>query len=137
MTSTISKPVPATSATEVRLRRVLLADAALGLVTAVSLAGGHALYVELTALPGEVLLTGAGLLLVYVAALIFAGVRRPLARGVVRGIIVANALWVIASAAVLLVTTPSVFGIAYVVGQAAIVAVLAIAEGLLLRRLPH
>lgn len=137
MTSTISKPVPVASATEIRLRRVLLADAALGLVTAVSLAGGHALYVELTALPGEVLLTGAGLLLVYAGALIFAGVRRPLVRGAVRGIVVANAVWVIASAAVLLFTDPSAFGIAYVIGQAAIVAVLAIAEGILLRRLPH
>ena len=116
------------------LRRVLLADAAVGLVVALAFLAATAFYVELTGLPEAVLRWAAVILLGYVAALTLAALLRPVRRPLVTGIIIANAVWVGASLVVLALVPTTPFGAFYVIGQALIVVGFGVAECVGLRR---
>jgi hypothetical protein len=130
---TASPARTATPASERTLRRVLGADALLGLVATVGLLGAASLHAGLTGLPAQVL-RGVGLALVgYVVALAWASRARPLRRRAVGALVVANWAWVVASA-ILVGSLPATrFGMVYVVGQALVVAGFAVAEARLLR----
>jgi len=118
------------------LRRALLADALLsGATAALAIAGADVLSPWL-ALPAA-LLRGAGLVLVpYVAFVLIVATRAAIARPAVVAIIAANVLWAAASIALLLTgwVAPSMLGYAFVVGQAAVVAVLGELQVMGLRR---
>jgi hypothetical protein len=116
------------------LRRVLTADAAVGLVAAAGMLLATTLYVQWTGLPATLLRGAAVVLLGYVIALSLAAALQPLRRGLVIGLIAANALWVIASIVVAIAVPAAPLGTAYVVGQALVVVGFGIAEYVLLRR---
>ncbi|GEK20073.1 hypothetical protein [Cellulomonas xylanilytica] len=131
MTATHAPTAVPTS--ERTLRRVLVADALVGLAAAVGLLAATDLYARLTGLPVPVL-RGVGLTLVgYVVALTWTSRVHPLRRRAVRALVVANWAWVVASAALLVALPATPFGVVSVVGQAVVVAGFAVAEGRLLR----
>jgi hypothetical protein len=117
-------PLPLPSAT--LLRRVLLLDAIASAATAALVIAGADLLREPLGLPVP-LLRGAGLVLVpFVAFVVLAAVREAIPVGAVRAVIVCNALWALASLAVLGLglVMPTKLGAAFIVGQALAVAVL-------------
>ena len=118
------------------LRYALLADAiASGATALLTIAGADAL-TALLGLP-VVLMREAGLLLVpYVALVAFVGTRAAIARPAVRVIIGINVLWVLASAGLLVggFVAPTALGYAFVIAQAAAVAVFAELQVIGLRR---
>lgn len=116
------------------LRTILFADAAVGLLTGVGMLASTAFYVELTALPSDLLRWAGVLLFGYVVALTIAALLRPLRRSLVLGIVVANGAWVIASLVVLATVAMSPFGAVYVAGQALVVVGFGVAEAVALRR---
>jgi len=108
------------------LRRALLLDAAASGATGLLLIAGAGLLEGVLGLPAA-LMRGAGLVLVpYVAFVILTGTRATLAAPAVWAIIGANVLWAVASIALLLTgwVAPTALGYAFVIGQAAVVAVL-------------
>ena len=116
------------------LRRILLIDAVTCLVTGLALA---LFATPLSSLLGllQPLLFYAGLALLPTAALMVGGAAR--AAVPVWGawlIIAGNALWVLASVAVLFLLSPQPLGYAFVIAQAVAVAVLAELEYVGLRR---
>lgn len=126
MTATTSLTAGPTA--ERRLRRVLAADGLVGLAVAVALLVATELYARLTGLPAP-LLRGASLVLLgYVVALGWTSRARPLRRGAVRAIVVANWAWVVASAVVAVTVPATPFGVVYVIGQAVVVAGFAVVE---------
>lgn len=118
------------------LHRVLLADAVLSGATGLLMAVAAAPLGRLLGLP-PVLLLAAGVICVGFAALVGALARRDrIARGLLWFVVVGNAMWAIDSV-VLLITgwvDPTVLGIAFVLFQAAVVAVLAELQFMGLRR---
>ncbi|HEU4328144.1 MAG TPA: hypothetical protein VFS21_33720 [Roseiflexaceae bacterium] len=118
------------------LRRALLIDAGVTAVTALAMAGGAPLLSGLLALP-EPLLRYAGLSLVpFVALVAFVATRPQLSHTGVWAVIGLNALWVVASVALLLggMVAPNALGYGFVLFQAAVVAVFAELQFLGLRR---
>jgi hypothetical protein len=118
------------------LRGVLLADAAASGATGLLLIAGAGLLEGLLGLP-VALMREAGLVLIpYVAFVIWVATRERVARGAVWAIIVANALWAIASAGLLAsgLVAPTLLGHAFVVAQAAVVALLGELQYVGLRR---
>jgi len=110
------------------LRRTLWLDAAVSGATGLVMWLGADLLQAWLALPA-MLFRGAGVSLLPFCALLIALAMRPeLARGAIVAIIVANALWVVASIALLVSgqVAPTMLGYAFVVGQA--VGVLGFAE---------
>jgi hypothetical protein len=108
------------------LRNVLLLDAAASGATAALLIAGASLLDGLLGLP-VALMREAGLILVpYVAFVAWVGTRETIARGAVWAIIAANAVWTIASAGLLVsgLVAPTALGYAFVIAQAAVVALL-------------
>ena len=108
------------------LRNVLLLDAAASGATAALLIAGAGLLDGLLGLP-VALMREAGLILVpYVAFVAWVGTRETIARGAVCAIIAANALWTVASISLLVsgLVAPTVLGYAFVLAQAAVVALL-------------
>ena len=108
------------------LRNVLLLDAAASGATAALLIAGAGLLDGLLGLP-VALMREAGLVLVpYVAFVAWVGTRETIARGAVWTIIAANALWAVASVCLLVsgLVAPTVLGTAFVLAQAAVVALL-------------
>jgi hypothetical protein len=108
------------------LRRALLLDAVASGATALLVIAGAGLLEGLLGLPAA-LLRGAGLVLVpYVAFVVFAGTRAAIAAPAVWAIIAANVLWAAASVVLLLTgwVAPTALGYAFVMGQAAVVALL-------------
>ena len=124
----------ALTTTDRPLRRVLIADAAVGFLSAVGMLLSTALYAEFTGLPPELLRWAAVILFGYVVALAIAAVLRPIRRRLVVGIIVANGAWVLASLAVLALAPMATIGAAYVAGQALVVVGFGVAEAVTLRR---
>lgn len=118
------------------LRRVLLADAVLSGTTGALMAFAAAPLGRLLGLPPSLLL-GAGLICIGFAILVGALAGRAQAsRAILWFVVVGNALWAIDSV-VLLVTgwvDPTMLGIAFVLFQAAVVAVLAELQFMGLRR---
>jgi hypothetical protein len=108
------------------LRNALLLDAAASGATAVLLIGGAGLLDGLLGLP-VALMREAGLILVpFVAFVAWVGTREEASRGAVWAIIAANALWAIASVGLLASgwVAPTALGYAFVIAQAAVVALL-------------
>ena len=118
------------------LQRVLWADAvASGATGALALFGGGFLS-SFLGLP-EALLRGAGLILLpYVAYVIWAATRQHVAPVAVWLIIAANALWALASFALLAggFVSPNVLGYAFVIAQAIVVGVFGELQFMALRR---
>jgi hypothetical protein len=116
----------ATGQSSTFLRRALLLDAAASGATALLLIVAAGLLEGLLGLPAA-LLRGAGLVLVpYVAFVIYAGTREAIPRPAVWTIVTANALWAFASVLLLMsgLAAPTLLGYAFVIGQAAVVALL-------------
>jgi hypothetical protein len=109
------------------IRFALVADAAATVATGALLAIGGGLLADLTGLPATVTLL-LGLFLIAFAALVgWAGMQRETPRGAATLIVFVNAAWVVGSLIVLLAGTfpLSLLGVAFVIAQAAAVAVLA------------
>jgi hypothetical protein len=109
------------------LRKVLLLDAAASGASALLLIAGAGLLDGLLGLP-VALMREAGLILVpFVAFVAWVGTREDVARGAVWTIIAANALWVAASIGLLVSgwVAPTALGYAFVIAQAAVVALFA------------
>jgi len=110
------------------LRRVLALDALTCTAAGAVMALGAQPLSGWTGLPAPLLL-GAGAILFPIAALFgWMSQRRQLAPGLVWLAVLGNAGWVLASLAVLPLTGPTPFGYAFVLAQAAVVAVLASLE---------
>lgn len=118
------------------LRRALMLDAVASGAAGLLMISGAGLLEGLLGLPAA-LLRGAGLMLVpYVAFVIWAGTRETISRPAVWTIIAANALWAAASGLLLVsgLVAPTLLGYAFVIGQAAVVAVLGELQYVGLRR---
>jgi hypothetical protein len=118
------------------LRRALIVDAAAsGLTGALMLAGGSVL-APMLGLP-TALLQGAGLVLVpYVAFVAVLATRAHISTGAVWAVIACNAVWTVASFALVIdgFVTPTALGTAFVIGQAVAVAALGALQYAALRR---
>jgi len=118
------------------MKKILLADAVISGVTGLVMAFGAAPLAQLLGIP-EAVLRYAGWSLVPFAIVVGALSRQAdPARAHVAAVVAANAAWVAASAAVLVlrVFDPTSLGYAFVIGQAAVVAVLAEVQYAGLRR---
>ena len=118
------------------LHRVLILDAAASGATAVLLIAAAPALAPLLGLP-VALMRGAGLVLLpYVAFVALVARRGRFEAAAVWSIIVSNALWAAASVLLLLsgLIAPTALGIAFVVGQAVIVALLGELQYVGLRR---
>jgi hypothetical protein len=118
------------------LRQALLSDAVTTAASALLMLAGGGWLAGLLGLPSA-LIYGAGLVLVPYAALVAAlGLRPVLARGAVRAVVAANGAWAVGS--VVLVAggfvRPTAAGYAFVLGQAAVVALYAELQAIGLRR---
>jgi hypothetical protein len=110
------------------LQNILLLDAATCVAAGTLMAFGSNFVSGLTAIPAP-LLTWAGLILFPVAALmVYAGLQATAPRPIVWLIVLGNAGWVAASLALLAVISPNGLGVAFILAQAAAVAVLALLE---------
>ena len=136
MTTMTSTVLTAPSPTSF-LRHVLWADAIVSGATGLLLAAAAGTLEPILQLPAG-LLRGAGIALLPFVAVVAAIARRDvLPRGAVWGVIACNAIWAIASVA-LLVTDwidPNALGVAFILFQAVFVAALAELQILGLRRL--
>ena len=120
------------------LRRVLILDAVASGATAALLVAAAGLIHGMLGLPLS-LLRGAGLVLLpYVAFVAFVATRERIEPAAVWVIIISNALWASASLLLLLLgaIAPTGLGIAFVVAQAAVVALLGELQYMGLRRPP-
>jgi hypothetical protein len=118
------------------LRYALLADAVASGATGLLMIAGADALTGLLGLP-VALMREAGLLLVpYVALVAFVGTRATISRSAVQAIVALNALWVLGSVAVLVAApvAPTALGYAFVIAQAAAVAVFAELQVIGLRR---
>ncbi|ATQ41868.1 hypothetical protein [Caulobacter mirabilis] len=110
------------------LRRILAVDAVTCTAAGALMAFGAGVLAPITGLP-QPLLLWAGVILFPVAALMAVLSRRATApTALVWLVILGNAGWVAASIAVLFLTQPTALGTAFVVAQAAAVAVLTVLE---------
>jgi hypothetical protein len=108
------------------LRRVLVLDAVASGATGLLAIVASGFLSWLLNLPAGLLL-GAGLMLVpYVLFVIYTATRPDIPHAAVWLIIIANALWALASVALLLsgLVSPNALGVAFVLAQAAVVALL-------------
>jgi hypothetical protein len=118
------------------LRAVLLTDAVASAATGVLLGVGGPFFDRLLGLP-SVFLVATGLPLIPFAALVAWVATRPIApRNAIRFVMGSNALWVVASVAVLVSRAfePTVLGVTFVLAQAIAVAAFAECQFVGLRR---
>ena len=118
------------------LRYALLADAIASGATGVLLIAGAGLLDGLLGLP-VALMREAGLLLVpYVVLVAYVGTREQISRPAVQTIIALNIVWAVCSVGLLLTDSvaPTALGTAFVIAQAAVVAVFAELQFIGLRR---
>jgi hypothetical protein len=118
------------------LRYALIADAVASGATGLLMIAGAKLLEGLLGLPSA-LTREAGLLLVpYVALVGFVGTREIISRVAVQVIIALNVVWAVASIGLLVTdyVAPTVLGYAFVIAQAAVVAVFAELQFIGLRR---
>ncbi|MBS3650772.1 hypothetical protein KEU06_19355 [Pseudaminobacter sp. 19-2017] len=118
------------------LRNALLLDAAVSGTAALLMIAGAPLLAQLLQLP-ETLLVWAGIVLVPWVALLFALFRRPtISRILLIDVIGVNALWAAASIGLLFTgwVSPNMLGYAFVVAQAAAVALFAELQFIAMRR---
>jgi len=108
------------------LRSLLALDAAASGATGLLLIAGAGWLEDLLGLP-VALMREAGLILIpYAAFVAFVGMREAIARSAVWAIITANALWAVASGGLLVsgLVAPTALGYAFVIAQAAVVALM-------------
>jgi len=107
------------------LRRALLADGLVGVITAAQLLLLADWLSDLLALPRELLLGAALVLLPLAVFLLWLSRRESMSRAAVYAVIGLNALWVVHSVLLLLSgwVTPNLFGYAFVIVQAVAVLV--------------
>jgi len=110
------------------LRRTLAVDAAVGLAAGALMAFGAGPMASATGLPQPLLLYAGLFLLPVVALMAWLSRRETAPTALVWLVIVGNAGWVAGSVAVLFLTTPTVFGAAFVILQAAAVTMLTVME---------
>jgi hypothetical protein len=118
------------------LRQALLADAVTTAACAALMIAGAGFLEGLLGLPAT-LLRAAGLLLIpFVAYVVMLGFRERVSRGAVWSVIGLNAVWVVDSVLLLVsgYVTPTGSGIAFVLAQAAVVAMYAELQFMGLRR---
>ena len=116
------------------VRRVLFVDAATCIATGLFLALLAAPLAPFLGLSAGLLLY-AGLALLPIAAFIaWVAAREQISPAGVWLVIIGNALWVLASLALLFAVSPTALGYAFVIGQALIVAALAEMEYVALRK---
>lgn len=117
-------------------RHAVLADAAASGAMAALFIAGSGIVAQMTGLPAGFLFWVGVAFLPWVAALALIGRAEPPAAGAVEAVVAGNALWVVASIAVLVlrVFDLNAFGVAFVVAQAIVVAILAELQFLGLRR---
>ena len=107
------------------LRRVLLVDAATCIATGALLTiDAHALS-RLLGLPGTLLFYAGASLFPCAALMLLVALRASLWRAGAWVIVAGNALWVLASAALLVAIAPTALGYAFVIAQGVAVALLA------------
>lgn len=109
------------------LRRALLADAVVSGAMALLLTFGAGVLTSLLNLPGALLLESGLFLIAYAAFVGLLGSRAAMPKALVLLVIVGNALWTLASVALLLsgAVSPNLLGVAFVVMQAIAVGVFA------------
>ena len=120
------------------LRFSLLIDAVASGATGLLLIAGAGLLTNWLALPVD-LMRAAGLILVpYVAFVAYVGTRAEISRAAVRTVIAANAVWVVASAGLLVsgFVAPTMLGYAFVIAQAVAVGFFGELQYMALRRAP-
>jgi hypothetical protein len=118
------------------LRRALLADAAASGATALLLIAAAGLLEGLLGLPAALLRGASLVLLPYVAFVIVTGTRGAIFHGAVWTVVIANVAWAAASLLLLVSgwVAPTALGYAFVIGQAAVVALLGELQYMGLRR---
>ena len=120
-----------------RLFRVsLLLDAAISGATGLLMAAGHALLAPLLGLPPTLLLVAGLVLLPYALGLLWLSRRDRIRPGAGWAVVGINAVWAIDSVALLALgwVEPTTLGLAFVLFQAAVVAVFAEVQWWTLRR---
>jgi hypothetical protein len=118
------------------LRNVLVIDALVSGAAGLVMILGAGLLAPLLALP-QPLLTIAGITLIpWLAALITLSRMVQMPRAAVRAVVAVNIAWVLASIAVLFLTSPSPLGYAFVIAQAVAVGAFAELQIIALRREP-
>jgi hypothetical protein len=118
------------------LRRALLVDAAASGLTGALMLAGAGMLTDLLGLPAA-LLRGAGLVLVpYVAFVAIVAARARISTAAVWAVIACNAVWTVASVALVIdgFVTPTALGTVFVIGQAVAVAALGVLQYVALRR---
>jgi hypothetical protein len=118
------------------LRRALLVDAAASGLTGALMLAGAGMLTDLLGLPAA-LLRGAGLVLVpYVAFVAIVAARAHISTASVWAVIACNAVWTVASVALVIdgFVTPTALGSVFVIGQAVAVAALGVLQYVALRR---
>jgi hypothetical protein len=116
------------------LRRALLADAVASVATGLAMAIGADVLDVLLGLPTPLLQAVGVFCVIYGAFVGWMGSRARLPEAMVRIVIGGNALWVLASFALLAVVTPTALGYVFVIGQAVVVGLLAELQYIGLRR---
>ena len=107
------------------LRRVLLVDAATCIATGALLTIEAQALSQLLGLPGALLFYAGASLFPCAALMLLVALRASLWRAGAWVIVAGNALWVLASAALLVAIAPTALGYAFVIGQGVAVALLA------------
>jgi hypothetical protein len=134
--TTTSSLVASFTAPSPLLRKALLADALLSGITGLALLLAAGPLATLEGLPVGLLRWSGFILIPFAAFVAWLGTRERVQRPLVFAVVACNALWALDS--VLLLVTgwvePTIFGEVFVLGQAAVVAVLAELEFLGLRR---
>ena len=118
------------------LRKALAVDAVVSAAAALLMIGGAEILGPLLQLPVPLLFWSGIALIPFVAMVAFAARRETVPRLVLIDIILINALWVVASFAIMIVgaVTPNLLGIVFVTAQALTVALFAELEFIGLRR---
>lgn len=130
----MTTPATATAQSAGLLRLALRLDAVASGTMGLLLLLGNSFLAELLGLPAGLLLGAGAVLVVFAAGVAAVGLRRRLSRVGAWEIVVINALWVLASLVVAIAVPMTGLGVAFVLVQAAAVAVFAELQVVGLRR---
>lgn len=116
------------------IRPALLIDATASAATATLLIAGTNLLETWLAIPATVIREAGLILAPYVALVVIVATRPQISIRAVRVIIACNAIWTVASFAILGFVSPNRLGVAFVIGQALAVAALGVLQWAALRK---
>jgi hypothetical protein len=116
------------------LRRVLLVDAGTCIATGALLALDATPLSRMLGLPAAILFWAGASLFPSAALMLWVALREQLSRAGAWIVVAGNALWVLASAALLVISAPTTLGYAFLIAQAVAVALLAELEFVGLRK---